>query len=106
MDIKVDPVGSADINRTATDLPAPLADTQLTLKARGLYGTILLLQQTGPVTFERLQSHCPDSRDGLRAAIRELENRRYLVRTPLRSDKGVIGGFAWTLNDTPQRGAA
>lgn len=43
-----------------------------------------------------------DGRDSLRAAIKELETERFLIREQMRDENGKLGDYVWTFCDYPQ----
>lgn len=78
-----------------------LRDKSLSLKAVGLLSKILSLPPNWDYTVEGLESICRDGRDGIRAALKELEERGYLTRTRVRDRYGKLGGMEYTIRECP-----
>lgn len=77
--------------------------SNLSLKARGLLSTMLSLPDNWHFTEAGLVSILPkDGRDSLRAAIKELETERFLMREQMRDENGKLGDYIWTFCDYPQ----
>ena len=77
--------------------------SNLSLKARGLLSTMLSLPDNWHFTEAGLVSILPkDGRDSLRAAIKELETERFLMREQMRDENGKLGDYVWTFCDYPQ----
>lgn len=77
--------------------------SNLSLKARGLLSTTLSLPDNWHFTEAGLVSILPkDGRDSLRAAIKELETERFLMREQMRDENGKLGDYVWTFCDYPQ----
>lgn len=77
--------------------------SNLSLKARGLLSTMLSLPDNWHFTEAGLVSILPkDGRDSLRAAIKELETERFLMREQMRDENGKLGDYIWTFYDYPQ----
>lgn len=77
--------------------------SNLSLKARGLLSTMLSLPDNWHFTEAGLVSILPkDGRDSLRAAIKELETERFLIREQMRDENGKLGNCVWTFCDYPQ----
>lgn len=77
--------------------------SNLSLKACGLLSTMLSLPDNWHFTEAGLVSILPkDGRDSLRAAIKELETERFLMREQMRDENGKLGDYVWTFCDYPQ----
>ena len=77
--------------------------SNLSLKARGLLSTMFSLPDNWHFTEAGLVSILPkDGRDSLRAAIKELETERFLMREQMRDENGKLGDYVWTFCDYPQ----
>lgn len=77
--------------------------SNLSLKARGLLCTMLSLPDNWHFTEAGLVSILPkDGRDSLRAAIKELETERFLMREQMRDENGKLDDYVWTFSDYPQ----
>lgn len=61
---------------------------KLSWKSKGLLTTLLSLPEDWEFTERGLQKLATDGRDGLRSALKELEEKGYLERTPIRNDQG------------------
>lgn len=67
-----------------------LRDRELSCKACGLLSKMLSLPDTWDYTTRGLAAICKDGVDSISSALRELEQRGYLVRTQVRDERGRI----------------
>jgi hypothetical protein len=74
-------------------------DNRLTFKAIGLLTYLMSHAPGWTVTIESLAERGPDGRDGIRAAIKELEEAGYLTRERGRDDAGRLAGMDYVLAD-------
>lgn len=67
-----------------------IQDRRLNLRARGLLATLLSLPDGAPISAERIQAEMDDGegRDAIRAALSDLEDAGYLVRTRTQTPRG------------------
>lgn len=65
-----------------------LQDVNLSWKARGLFTYLLSLPEDWQIHLEEIEKHAPDGRDSLRAAVRELKDRGYMVLSQKKDAKG------------------
>jgi hypothetical protein len=65
-----------------------LRDTELSLKARGLLAMLLSFPPGWRTSSERIAATGPDGRDAIRTALRELEQRGYVVRRKVQDELG------------------
>lgn len=68
-----------------------LRDNSLSWKAKGVFTYLLSLPEDWEVHLEEIENHAPDGRDSLRAAVRELKSKGYIV---LRQKKDAAGKFS------------
>ena len=78
-----------------------LKDRQLSMKAKGLWATMMSFPNDWDFTIEGLSFLSSDGKDAIRTALKELEKAGYLVRTPIK-DKGKYG-YDYTVYETPCR---
>lgn len=79
-----------------------LRDKELSCKACGLLSKMLSLPEEWDYTTRGLAAICKDGVDSISSALKELEQRGYLVRTRLRDDKGRITDVEYNIYETPQ----
>ena len=79
-----------------------LRDRELSCKACGLLSKMLSLPEEWDYTTRGLAAICKDGVDSISSALKELEQRGYLVRTRLRDDKGRITDVEYNIYETPQ----
>ena len=78
-----------------------LRDKDLSLKAKGLWATMMSCNDYWTFTIDGLVAMTTDGKDSVRSGLRELEQKHYLIRTP-KKDKGRFG-YDYTLYETPYR---
>lgn len=76
-------------------------DSRLSLKARGLYYTLLLLSESWKLTVQGLTKILPDGRDAIRSNIKLLETYGYCIREPIRDRKGKFLGYDYHIYESP-----
>lgn len=76
-------------------------DKNISLKGKGLYCLLWSLPDDWDVTIEGLAALSKDARDGVRAAVVELEEAKYLVRYRDRNDDGSLSGTVYELYQKP-----
>lgn len=79
-----------------------LRDRELSCKACGLLSKMLSLPEEWDYTTRGLSAICKDGVDSISSALKELEQRGYLVRTRIRDDKGRITDVEYNIYETPQ----
>lgn len=79
-----------------------LRDKELSCKACGLLSKMLSLPEEWDYTTRGLAAICKDGVDSISSALKELEQRGYLVRIRLRDDKGRITDVEYNIYETPQ----
>jgi len=80
-----------------------LKDTGLSLKAKGLLSMMLSLPDEWNYNTRGLAAICKEGVDAIGSAIRELEERGYIVRRQLRGENGRITDTEYTIYERPQR---
>ena len=79
-----------------------LRDRELSCKACGLLSKMLSLPEEWDYTTRGLAAICKDGVEAISSALKELEQRGYLVRTRIRNDKGRITDVEYNIYETPQ----
>jgi len=79
-----------------------LRDKRLSNKAKGILSTMLMLPEDWDYTMRGLTHLSKDGLDSIRAALQELENNGYLVRTQVRDSKGLFSKTEYTIFEEPQ----
>jgi len=79
-----------------------LRDKELSCKACGLLSKMLSLPESWDYTTRGLAAICKDGVDSISSALRELEQRGYLVRTQVRDERGRIADVRYDIYETPQ----
>lgn len=74
-----------------------LVDAGLSLKAKGLLSLILLLPETENLSVAKLTTYSLDGRDGVTAAVRELEKAGYLTRQQQKASDGRVEGCEYVV---------
>lgn len=77
-----------------------LRNTNLSLKAKGLYAYMWSLPEDWDYSVSGLTKVLKEGRDAINEALKELEREGYLVRTILRSG-GKFSDMDYMLNETP-----
>ena len=80
-----------------------LKDRELSCKACGLLSKMLSLPEEWDYTTRGLAAICKDGVDAIGSALKELENRGYLVRNRLRDSKGKISDVEYIIYEKPQK---
>jgi DnaD/phage-associated family protein len=78
-----------------------LRDKNLSLKAKGLLSFMLSLPEEWDYTEMGLVACLKEGRDGVRAALQELQKYGYLQRKQLRNANGKMGGTEYTVREKP-----
>lgn len=65
-----------------------LRNQQLTLRARGLLGLLLSYPDNWRTSSTQLARVCPDGRDAIRTALRELEDAGFILRRKYQDELG------------------
>ena len=78
-----------------------LKDKKISLKAKGLLSQILSLPDDWNYSISGLAAINRESRDSIRTAIAELEDRGYIVRHRLRSSEGKLGDMEYVVYERP-----
>ena len=78
-----------------------LRDRNLSCKACGLLSKMLSLPEEWDYTTRGLASLCKDGVDSIGSALKELEQRGYLVRNRIRDSKGRIKDTEYVIYETP-----
>lgn len=79
-----------------------LRDTRLSLKAKGLLAQMLSLPEDWDYTLLGLAQINKEGKDSIRAALAELEDAGYVVRTRARDEHGRLRGADYVVFETPQ----
>lgn len=79
-----------------------LRDRRLSLKAKGLLSQMLSLPEDWDYTLGGLAQINREKIDAIRAAVRELENAGYIVRSRERDVKGRLRGADYVIYEQPQ----
>ena len=77
-----------------------LRDARLSLKARGVFSTILSLPDSWNLSAKGLSAILPDGLKSISTALKELEDRGYIVRRRLHGKKGYYT-FEYIINECP-----
>ena len=80
-----------------------LKDTSLSLKAKGLLSMMLSLPDEWNYNTRGLAAICKEGVDAIGSAIRELEERGYIIRRQLRGANGRIIDTEYTIYEHPQQ---
>ena len=80
-----------------------LKDTSLSLKAKGLLSMMLSLPDEWNYNTRGLAAICKEGVDAIGSAIRELEERGYIIRRQLRGANGRITDTEYTIYEHPQQ---
>lgn len=75
-----------------------LVDAKLSLKAKGLLSLIMLLPDAENLSVAKLTTYSLDGRDGVTAAVRELEKAGYLTRQQQNASNGRLEGCEYVVN--------
>ena len=79
-----------------------LRNKELSLKAKGLMSQMLSLPEDWDYTLKGLSLINREQIDAIRAAIRELEQAGYIVRSRERDSQGRLRGADYVIYDPPQ----
>lgn len=77
-----------------------LRDSQLSWKARGIFGYLWSQANEWQFYVNEIATHATDGVKSLRSGLDELEERGYLKRVNRHSDSGNFDGMDWILDDT------
>lgn len=78
-----------------------LRDTSLSLKAKGLLSLMLSLPENWDYSARGLSTLSKDGEDAIKSTLNELEEHKYLTRTPIR-EKGVIRDWQYDIYENPE----
>ena len=78
-------------------------DKSITLKAKGLLSQMFSLPNDWDFTLKGLAYINYEGIDSIRAAIRELEQAGYIVRTRVRDEKGMLRGTRYKVYAYPRK---
>ncbi|TLS45773.1 hypothetical protein FE633_13505 [Streptomyces montanus] len=76
-------------------------DTELSYKAKGIFGYISTHRDGWQVTIADLVRLGPDGREAVRAGLKELQTHGYLIRERLRRPDGTLGEVVYSITDRP-----
>jgi len=76
-------------------------DKNISLKARGLFSTIMRLPEDWTLTIEGLRVILKEGRDAISNAIKELIENGYCMREQLTDDKGKFNGYDYVFTEYP-----
>ena len=79
-----------------------LRDKEISLKAKGLMSLMLSLPEEWDYTVSGLAFISKEGIDAIRAAVRELENAGYIIRSRRRNDAGQLTDTEYTIYERPQ----
>lgn len=79
-----------------------LQNCNLSLKARGLLAYMLSLPEDWNYSIAGLAFKCKEGKTSIRSAIDELIAEGYIVRRLVRTDKGLLDGYEYTVYEEPQ----
>lgn len=80
-----------------------LKNQTLSLKAKGLLSLMLSLPDTWDYTLRGLSVICKDGVDGIRTAVKELEEQGYMKRRRIRNEKGQLTTTEYVIYEYPNR---
>jgi hypothetical protein len=83
----------------ATIRNAALRDTRISLKAKGLLALMLSFPDDWQYHQSHLETLSTDGRDGLRAAVRELEGAGYIIRQQVKDETGKFSKAVYLVTD-------
>lgn len=78
-----------------------LREKKMSLKAKGLLSLILSLPDDWNYSISGLSAICKESRDGISAALKELEAFGYLVRRQVRGERGKFLDTEYVIFERP-----
>ena len=84
---------------------AIIRDTNLSLKARGLFILMLSLPDRWEFSVRGLSKIAGEGVDAIRSGLKELEKQGYLLRERERKADGRLGDMEYTLYEEPQKPA-
>ncbi|MFE6335245.1 hypothetical protein ACFVOK_18810 [Streptomyces sp. NPDC057798] len=76
-------------------------DSQLSFKAKGIFGYVSTHTGGWHVTIADLVRLSPDGREAVRTGLQELEEHGYLIRERLRRPDGTLGEIVYCITDRP-----
>lgn len=76
-------------------------EKEMTLKAKGLLSLLLSLPDNWDYSIAGLVTLSKDGKDGVMAALQELEQFRYLKRTRTTDEKGQFAGYDYDIYEKP-----
>ncbi|SEF04832.1 hypothetical protein SAMN05216489_09970 [Streptomyces sp. 3213] len=76
-------------------------DTQLSLKAKGLFGLLSTHRDGWRMTVAGIARRGRDGEAAVKSGLRELERRGFLVRERERESDGTLGAAAYVITDRP-----
>lgn len=78
-----------------------LRDKELSLKAKGMMSLMLSLPDEWEYSIDGLTTLSTDGKDSINSALKELENKHYLIRTQQFNDKNKFDGYRYDLYECP-----
>jgi DnaD/phage-associated family protein len=78
-------------------------DPELSWKAKGIMGYLLSKPDNWKTYIADLEKRSKDGRDSVRAGIKELEQRGYLVKVQLRDENGKFKGWEYEVREIPEQ---
>ena len=87
------------MNRTAME------DENLSFKSKGIFSYLMSKPDDWKCQVEDLKKHAKDGRDSIYAGLKELRKFGYLIKRPVKNNKGKIIAWEEILFETPQEEA-
>jgi hypothetical protein len=78
---------------------AMLRNPGMSLKAKGLLGVMLSFPDDWKYYLTHIETQSSDGKDSHRAALKELMDFGYVIRRPLRTEKGRLAGYEYEVSD-------
>jgi DnaD/phage-associated family protein len=78
-------------------------DPELSWKAKGIMGYLLSKPDNWKTYIADLEKRSKDGRDSVRAGIKELEQRGYLVKVQVRDENGKFKGWEYEVREIPEQ---
>jgi len=78
-----------------------LNNTELSLKAKGMFTFLQSKPENWEFSVNRISEQTKEGRDGIRNALKELEEKGYLERIPSKKSDGTWEGYDYRLTDSP-----
>lgn len=81
-----------------------LKDKKISLKARGLYVTVMGLSDDWDLSLSGLEVILKEGKDAIRTAMRELMRHKYVIRESYREpETGRLKGVTYTFYERPPK---